>query len=167
MAPLLYQEHSGANAINTLVPLTDLIDIRRHGIRRFDMQTNQTPDLSQQVIDVIEMSKQQRYLLRDWYCLNPYFLSGTINLGVGRPDIKIGTKARILGVAEDDSDNETYYIESVSHNWSFGVGTRTMLGVTRGWIGTDNTYQEALEKAISNYGEPSLVSDYDLGIQTG
>jgi len=147
LSPLLTMEQSAADALSILPPLVDKNDITRHGMRRMDMQVQTT----QVGGDNRTLAQQQRAILRDWYALNPYLLSGTITLGVGRPDIRIGTRVRIPGTLEDGSDVETYYVEQVGHNWAYGQGIRTTLGVTRGWIGDDNSYQEKLDAQASKY----------------
>ena len=157
VAPLLHQESLGQHAVTILAPMVDLKDIQRHGMRRMDIQSQQKPSVKD--LDYGTMSDQQRRILKDWYVLNPYFISGTINLGIGRPDLKIGTRIRIPGQAVDQSDDETYYLEQVMHDYVFGKGTKTKLGVTRGWVGTDASYLESLEKMSSRYIVPKKRKD--------
>ncbi len=154
IASLLTQEAMGEHALTVLAPLIDLEDIARHGMRRMDVQSQQAP--VGENIDYGALTDVQRKIIRDWYALNPYMLSGTLNLGLGRPDIKVGTKVTVPGTAPDGSTNEVYYVEQVSHNFTFGPGTRTTLGVTRGWTGTDLSYREKLSTAISKYSIPVL-----------
>jgi len=63
--------------------------------------------------------------LYNWYANNVNFLSGTITI-LGDPDIRIGT------ILNDAYDHIRYYIESVSHTFSFTEGFQTEIGVTRG-----------------------------------
>lgn len=150
-ASLLTQEQRRSDGIRAMAPLTDVNDMQRHGMRRMDVQSNTAPVDA----DFGNMNFQQRSIVRDWYVLNPYMLSGTLTLGVGRPDIRIGTRIKIPGELEDQSDVETYYVEQVSHSWTYGKGTQTTLGVTRGWIGDDdNSYQEKLDAQAAKYIEP-------------
>jgi len=105
-------------------------------------------------LDYTKMVRDMRYLLRDWYCMNPYFYSGSIELAHGRPDIKIGCRVRIPGAAlsnNQEQPTETYYVETVNHVWQFGSGMRTILGVTRGWLGTDGSYMAALSTIADRY----------------
>ena len=104
------------------------------------------------------MADTQRRIIRDWYCLNPYYLSGTLNLKIGRPDIKIGCRIRVPGAASEDED-ESYYVEQVSHNWTFGSSVKTTLGVTRGWIGTDDHHLDRLKKVVAPYTMPETIRD--------
>lgn len=145
-ASMLAQETLGRYGLSIMAPLVDLEDIKRHGMRRCDVQSAQVPD----GLDMTVMADQQRRLMRDWYCLNPYFLSGTVALGIGRPDIKVGSRLIVPG-ALGDSQNENYYIQSVSHNWTFGRGSKTGLGVTRGWVGKDSSLREAVRTMSSRY----------------
>jgi hypothetical protein len=152
-ASMLHQEAFGGNSLNIIVPLIDAESIHQHGLRRFDIQSSIAPDESN--LDFSKLCYQQRLIAKDWHALNPYFLSGTLGLGVGRPDLKIGCKVRIPG-SRGEEDQETYYLESVGHSWSFGQGTRTNLGITRGWIGSDWSMLEALQKISSRFKEPEM-----------
>jgi len=153
-APLLHQESMGQSAINILAPLTNMQEIKFHGMRRMDVQSSIVPD----DLDFVKLSAAQRKIIRDWYCLNPYLLSGTINLGVGRPDIRVGCRLKVPSGVNPEND-ETYYIEQVGQGWQFGKGTRTNLGVTRGWIGDDASYQDKLDEVSAAYKYPGPVTD--------
>ena len=155
----IIQEAFGENGQTLLSPLIDPASIKRHGLRRMDVQSSCLADLK--TLDDGAMAHQQRYILRDWYCMNPYFLSGTISLKRGHPQIHIGGRIRIPGAAISRTevvDDESYYVESVSHNWRFGSATNTSLGVTRGWIGTDASYRAMLAKVAAGYKvEPLMI----------
>lgn len=127
-------------------PLWDRDDILRHGLRRFDVQSKYGSPNG----DIVDICKLQRAVTRDWYAINPYLLSGTLSLGMGMPDIRIGSRARIPGARSADED-ETYYVESVGHNWTLRPGLKTSLGVTRGWRGTDSSLLEAIERLGNRY----------------
>lgn len=153
IAGLMQQENFPEHAISLLAPLYDAAGIRRHGMRRMDVQSSVQPDPSVS-LDLTSLFANLRYLLRDWYCMNPYLYSGTIELAHGRPDIKIGCRVRIPGAVLSNNQErvtETYYVETVDHTWQFGSGIRTILGVTRGWLGTDAAYLEALAKVAGRY----------------
>lgn len=149
MAPQIAQEVVKAGAIDLYEPLWSPDDILRHGLRRFDVMSKYTSANA----DLLTLSSRLRTRVRDWYCINPYLLNGTINLAIGAPNIHIGNRVRIPGTHGPDFD-ETYYVESVDHNWSFGPGLRTSLGVTRGWIGTEDSYLDALGLLAGNYEIP-------------
>lgn len=144
-APKYYQENA-ASMVDLSVPLWDEDDITLRGVRRLDYVSDYIPVDA----NLIGASEIQRGLIRDWYCLNPYFFNGTIGLGHLRPDLRIGTKVRVPGHSEDD--DFTYYLEGVSHTWQLNSG-RTQLSVTRGWRGTGLSYQKALETMAARYTE--------------
>lgn len=151
----LHQEALGANAIDIMAPLWDKDDILRHGLRRFDVNSK----YGAAGAELLNLVEQQRAIIRDWYAINPYLFNGTLNLGVGMPDIRIGSRARIPGATTADHD-ESYYVESVANNWQFGKGTRTSLGVTRGWRGKDEALLEAMETLAGRYViEPTAVPE--------
>ncbi len=150
VAPQLAQEVIQAGGIDLYLPEWDAGDILRHGLRRFDVNSQYAAANA----DYLTLSRAQRAQMRDWHCLNPYLSNGTLDLSVGMPWVRIGTRVRIPGIESEDQD-ETYYVESVAHSWNFGVGTRTNLGVTRGWIGTDSSLIDALGIVAGNYTEPT------------
>lgn len=142
----LHQEALGANAIDIIAPLWDKEDILRHGLRRFDVSSK----YGAAGAELLNLVEQQRTAIRDWYAINPYLFNGTLELGMGIPDIRVGMRARVPGATTEDHD-ETYYVESVGHNWTYGPGLKTTLGVTRGWRGKDEAFLEALETLAGNY----------------
>jgi hypothetical protein len=143
----------GSAFIDMTRPLWNDADIQRHGFRRLDIMTRYVSE----PMDLLFTSQSYRRRVRDYHCLNHLFYNGVIRLGHGRPDIRIGGRARIPG--RDRAEDETYYIENVSHSWSLGLGMRTSLGVTRGWIGTDNDLETALTEMIDRYStQPGPVS---------
>ena len=161
VSPQIQQDLLGAGGMDMTQPLWDMDDIKRHGLRRYDINTNyKTPGG-----ELLLLSVTQRYMLRDWYVMNPYLLSGTIALGHGRPDIRVGTRIRIPGEGEDTTLDETYYVEGVNHSWSFGPGLRTTLQVTRGFIGDDNMLLRAITDAGANYKVPMVggAADFNGG----
>lgn len=64
-------------------------------------------------------------ILYNWYANNLNFMSGTI-IVAGNPDIRLGT------IFNDDAVQMRYYVESVSHDFTFTEGFTTTIGVTRG-----------------------------------
>lgn len=92
-------------------------------------------------------------LVTDWYAPNPYFLSGTIVIGCMIPEIKIGSRFTID--TGNPKTSPTFYVEGVEHtfqwamNETMGPKTNTRLMVTRGFVGTDQEYLNAVT-AISS-----------------
>ena len=155
VSPQVLQEYMGNSAIEVTAPLWDERDMREHGFRRFDINSKYQLDVrkvGQAQLDdtLLTLTKAQRERVRDWYCLNPYLWSGSISCGRGVLEARIGRRVRIPGISP--SEDFTGYIEAVSHNWRFGQGIRTSLGVTRGWYGTDDEYMRALETVAARYG---------------
>jgi len=150
VSPQLTQEFARIGRNDLLQPLWSSQDIFRHGMRRYDMMSR----YKARNANLATLSATQRHMLRDWYAINPYLYNGEINLAVGRPDIRVGTRVRIPADAGETSLDETFYVEGVTHNWVFGQGIRTTLRVTRGWFGADDTLMDAIEQLVDQYAEP-------------
>lgn len=155
VSPQVLQEFMGSSAIEVTAPLWNKDDMLTHGFRRYDINSRYQLDIRQAGTSGIEdslltLTKLQRARVRDWYCLNPYFHNGTIECARGVLEARVGRRLRIPGISEDE--DFTAYIESVGHNWRFGQGTRSTLGVTRGWYGTDDSYLSALQILAVRYG---------------
>lgn len=149
LSPQTTQETANSN-VDLAAPLWSSSDILYHGVRRFDITSRYVVTGTDQ--DLISMSQKQRYLLRDWHCLNPYLLNGNIFLGRGFPQIHIGERVLVYGVDRDH--DRTFYVEAVSNTWSFGGTIKTALGVTRGWEGSDTSYVQALADTTVYYTLP-------------
>ncbi len=148
----LIQESSSQNTNIAAKPLWHLDDILLHGLRRYDVSTRYVAFSTNDYVQ----NKTNRAITRDWYALNAYYRSGQIPLSIGRPDIRIGTRIRVPGNQRPQSDFDAY-VEMVTHNWSFGRGLRTTLGVTRGWRGGDDDMQNKLQQLVEGY---STAGDY-------
>lgn len=143
-SPQLFQKTASVYPL-LQVPEWSSFDMRRHGMRRYDITSRYVTGQA----DLFSLSLDYRAILRDWHCMNHLFLNGTCNLGHGRPDIRIGSRFRILGGAMQA--DETYYVETVDHSWGYVQGLRTRLGLTRGFRGTDQDYVDTLNKVVKNY----------------
>jgi hypothetical protein len=149
VGPQMLQEMVGTHAIDLCRPLWYVDDIKIHGLRRFDLSTNYLAKEGKS----LGMALALRERARDWYCLNPYFYSGSLSLTHGRPDIHKGAKVRVPGARGVDED-ETYYVEGIDQEWTFGRGLRTGLTVTRGWIGQESGLVSAVNAIGSLYTSP-------------
>jgi hypothetical protein len=143
-SPALQQFMKG-DFMSLTQPLWATGDMLEHGMRQMDVVTNYVAKNA----DLFSMSIVQRLMARDWYCMNPYFLNGTLSFAVGLPDLHNGTRLRILGNTPDD--DETYYVEGVAHNYSMPGGTKTTATVTRGVKGTDSNYVQTLKAIVQQY----------------
>ena len=138
---------TAANQIELTGVLADLESIKRHGPR---IMSSMSDYVARAPTSLARFTNFQRTQLCDWFSLNPVFLNGTLPLARGFPDIRVGTRVRVLG-EEGPEDDVTYYVEGISHNWSLQQGMRTTLTVTRGWRGTDDSLKAAIDKARSRF----------------
>ena len=162
------QEFINTSLVEITAPLWDPADIRIHGLRRYDINSRYRADvdaIAAQDTELLAITKNQRKKVRDWYCLNPYLLSGNLQLGHGRPDIHIGMRLRIPGLMS--ALDKSYYVEQVGHEWQLQRGVRTSVGVTRGWEGDNDSYLSALRRQASRYTGSDRQTDTGLpGILT-
>lgn len=152
-SPNLIQELTRSSMVDLTAPLWFPDDMRQHGMRRCDVVTQY---LAANAADNAGMAAAQRLLVRDYNCMNPYWLSGTINFACGQPQLRIGCRLRIPGY--DLTDDETYYIEAVGHSWSVQPGTRSTAMLTRGWRGTDSDLVSTLTQISGQYVMPQPAS---------
>ena len=163
VSPQLQQETLAAGGVELMQPLWNPNDMKKHGFRRYDVYSHYKTQGGR----LLTLSTVQRQMLQNWYAMNPYLLSGSITLGHGRPEIRIGTRIRIPADNGDSSNDETYYVEGVTNDWKFGVGIRTTLQVTRGFVGTDEKLLRAMESTLADYEisnkEPSSPDAFAAG----
>ena len=83
--------------------------------------------------DNVNLAKKYSVYLANWYGNNNSFISGEIRV-VGHPDYRVGTVLYRYDPYASESLAKEYifYIESVSHEFSYTGGYTTTLGVTRG-----------------------------------
>jgi hypothetical protein len=156
ISTLITPENDKTNSIPLLAPVIDKQDIKHHGLRRYDVQSQMGAALDSGVT-FSDLAQAQRKITRDWFVLNPYFLAGAAAFGHGRPDILPGMRLRIVPSTKDGAP-ENYYVEGVQHVWQLQSGIRTTLELTRGFRGTDVDLRKAIEKASANYIVPKLIS---------
>lgn len=87
--------------------------------------------------------------LFNWYADNTKFHSGTITIN-GTSGIEIGK--RLLIYDYKDSAYFEFYVESVSHSWSYSSGWITTIGVTRGLPLTSSDDQRRFTNPYSFWG---------------
>lgn len=105
------------------------------------------------------LGKYSKYLF-NWYADNPSYYSGTIRV-VGNPDYRPGQ--RLLRYDPKDKNTWEYYIEAVSHDFSYSGGYTTVLGVTRGLKQSQDRFKHhyTSEDFLGGYfGESSLEDLY-------
>lgn len=130
-------------------PLRNLNSIDRHGMRRYDISSKYIA----QEANLLTLSRMQRAMLRDWFSVNPLFLSGSLTLARCRPEIRVGTRVKIPAAGGGHyHKDEHYYVETVANAWSFGQGV-TKLGVTRGYQGKDTKILDMIETMRREFTE--------------
>lgn len=134
---------AGGATIDTVGPLWDKRDIRKHGLRQFDVQSRYFAADS----NLYGMAEKQRLLLRDWHAIGPYLSSGGIVAASIVPGARVGTRLRVKSHAAD----ETFYIEGCEHSWTKQDGGNSTFQVTRGWEGTDKELVDAINSLASRY----------------
>lgn len=108
-------------------------------------------------------------ILYNWYADNFNFFSGDV-ITVGDPDIRIGTILNVIDGMDKDMYNYPgmrYYVEGVSHSFSFTEGFTTDVKVTRGMraprSGEDdprfhNLWGTSIDYKGGYMGEPSIAN---------
>ncbi len=170
-APVLTQNLTGL-LIDLQTPLWDTDDIQKNGLRPVFYSSSYMLDINQ-VAKLAKSDKESakniitqldvfRRRMRDFMCLGHLYLSGTVTLGHGRPDIRVGGKLKINAVGDQkptdfQGDNlggyfqEIYHIDGVSHSWSPVLGMQTSLMVTRGIRGSDQKRTQLLSEKIKKF----------------
>ncbi len=141
----------GEASVDMTAPLMDRGDILQHGLRRMDVDTRYVS--TAEATDLV-LSAASRRRIRDWHALDAYLLNGSIVLGLGRPDIRVGSKVVLRARRSEDAD-VTCYVEGVHHSWELTRGMSTTLQVTRGWYGSDESHLSALQGLAARYEEPA------------
>jgi hypothetical protein len=145
------QEAIGAS-FDLAAPALNYDDIFRHGLRRYDISCRYVTEGA----DLFTLQEGQRTRIRDWHAIDCYLLNGTLGFGRGFPEIHIGERVRLIKQGSPQTD-QTFYVEQVSHNWQFGSSTKTSLGVTRGWVGDDQSYLNAVSSLVGKFTKPKLL----------
>jgi hypothetical protein len=107
-------------------PVINQISIARHGLRNREMTTEFASYFGSRDNRMPRRNLVRWSLLHDhWYQHNIEYLSGTIQLR-GMPEIRAGYRL------DWEGRNESYYVDSVSHNWAYPGALRTTVQVSRG-----------------------------------
>lgn len=114
----------------------------RRGMRKLDAST------MYKNFNLELLYRSKRTLLRDWYCLGYELLQGSIELGRGFPEIRVGSRIVVVGPQADD--RITFYVEGVRHTCQHN-GMQTSLDVTRGYRGTDASHVQRISQESAGY----------------
>ena len=128
-------------------PLIDAKGIDAHGVRKFELNTKYLESDG----NYLEQIRLDREMVRDWYVLNPFFYTGTIQFATAIPHLQKGMKLVILDKANKTAPKATYYVEAVSHVFNSGTGVITSCNVTRGWHADEQEMFELIERVASEY----------------
>ena len=78
--------------------------------------------------------------------------------GVSANDLRRFTDVPIEDDVKFAREGETWKV-TLAGKVTEREGTKTSLGVTRGWVGSDRSMREALQKMSARYAEPKLLTD--------
>lgn len=165
------------------LPIINTTSLQRYGLRRWEQTSLFLPffldtsaagnDEQNDVIKSIlpqegwiQLAALWTKIIHDWYCIAPWQMTGTLTLTRLAPGIRIGHRI-IEERAEGDVE---YYVEGVSHSWSYPGAGVTTLTVTRGeYIGEnllkhyyetqsfgrdDSIFQAEVDDAMAETGVP-------------
>ncbi len=96
--------------------------------RSFDPNAAKADDDSGSIFDVSEDAAET---LKNWYAKNDQYLSGVLTFMVPsntEHDPRIGNKIELEGMP-----NAFFYVEGVTHTWSYGGTMKAEVSVTRGY----------------------------------
>lgn len=148
------------------IPIFNTESISRHGVRVYTASTRFVPFFYRSRAsaadgeEVREEEQAQGSFFRlvaawlkkihDWYAVAPYELSGTLETTRLLPKIRIGQRV----VEQRPGGDITYYVESVSHSWTYPYDGSTSLMVTRGELEGD----DLLDYVYGQYENPQALT---------
>lgn len=102
--------------------------IARSGLKKFESTTNSFGDFKEPIIDLL-----QRWsgILAEWNAHNEELLSGTMTTRL-RPDARIGRRMDYTN--ERTNERLSFYIEGVTHSFSYPGASTTSFQLTRGVV---------------------------------
>lgn len=116
------------------VPIYDLDSIRKHGLRRHTESTRYLPTATRaEGVDTVapwlQVAAVWQRIIHDWFVISPLQYTGTITTSYLIPTIRIGDVLR-----EERADGTTweYYVEGVSHTYTYPREGVTTVTLTRG-----------------------------------
>lgn len=144
---------------------TDKVTVEGEADKKEDEKTDKVKEDEKAEAEVTSADNQARLgkyskFLFNWYADNPLFYSGSIRV-LGHPDYRVG-----MVLKRQDPKSATiweYYIESVSHDFSYTGGYTTVLGVTRGLPSSQDRFKHHYTSEDflgGHFGEMSLEDAY-------
>lgn len=143
-----------------LFPIVTPVSIERNGLRLMELSTMYA-NYSQDNLDGrgsgIDNNAIRRnltrwaFLLDHWNQHNNEYLSGDFTLR-GMPEIRVGYRLDYV------DRHESYYVEEVSHNWSYPDAMQTQVTVSRGQ--RNDPMPAYVPPAVSrNFGQPTSLEE--------
>ncbi len=108
-------------------PMMDLASIARYGMRVLNTPVDAFPSTNSGTFAHSQFGQLNQELWQ-WYQNNPFFWSGTYQLGRGRPDMRVGDRLY------DASTGMDFYIEEVEHYFTLYQSFTTSVVVSRGEV---------------------------------
>ena len=129
--------------------------IERYGLRGMIESSKYVAADSKAIAGWIGDRKIWQKMLVQWYCLNPWFLSGSLQAHLMLPEIRIGSRLKLD--TGNPATDETYYVEGVDLEYNRpGTNPPTCnsgFTLTRGWKGTDRSLLDAIDAVSGKYKE--------------
>lgn len=112
------------------IPIYDIDNIRKVGLRRFMQGTRFLP-FNEEDIASIAYATSARWLqlCHDWYAPAPLEISGSLQIARAMPWIRIGHRIRWHRRVGSPIE---FYVEGVNHSYTYPQGATTGLTLTRG-----------------------------------
>lgn len=166
---MIYSTGTGMSNFDQYVsfaPAFSREECAKYGIRKFE-RTTKFADFGGRNGGkgwIEEMAKWAR-LLVNWYSPNHLWLGGTGSTPFIFGEARIG-KRLVISEEAHSEEREQYYIEGVSHSWTFPRRPETTLTLTRGFEGSDNdmvrlvkdissTFQRDTREGVEGFGNAS------------
>lgn len=125
----------GADIVNVAgVGYSDKFSMARAGLRKLEPTTNAFAEFNRSLVDVNQgiasgLLQEWSGLLAEWNVVNDRMLAGTMTTRL-RPDIHVGR--RLDYTNSRTGEHLSFYIEGVSHSFTYPGASTTTLTLTRG-----------------------------------
>lgn len=148
----IQQQANREKGVPGSAPIYNIEDIRRHGFRKFMQSTRFFPFRDNP--SWFTHAARWIQLLHDWYAVAPYELNGTLNASAVFPEIRLGQRVRERRKTGVDV---TYYVEGVTHAWTYPGPGVTTLNVTRGEFADEELLDMVYSKVVFPLGFEGML----------
>ena len=142
------------SSLDLTAPLWYPDDISLHGLRRFDISSRY---IGANLNAILTLASGLRERIRDWYCLNPYYYSGSLTSKRVVPNVKPGSRILVIGRTEDRDFRA--YAEAVTQSWGVFRGATTAIDFTRGFYGKEDDHLALLNDIAARYEIPKARTE--------